>query len=209
MVRHSRAVNWEQQYVSCRSYIFTVICTMNVNKKRLADIFGVNVRTVERWQEQGMPVASGGGKGVEISFDTAIVIKWYTDRDCELENGKLRKEVDELRRAGEADLQPGTIDYERYRLTRAQADGQELKNETERALLIPMEFLAFLLPRIAGGISSRLDGIPLTLKRKYPELKPAHIEAVKTEVALASNQAAAIHEELDRWLDEFNRTRGQ
>lgn len=182
---------------------------MKVNKKQLADIFGVNVRTVERWQEQGMPVSSGGGKGIEVSYDSVAIVKWYVDRDCELENGKLRKEVDELRRAGESDLQPGTIDYERYRLTRAQADGQEMKNEVDRALLVPMEFLAFLLPRIAGGISSKLDGIPLTLKRKYPELKPTHIEAVKTEVALASNQAAAIHEDMDRWLDEFNRTRAQ
>ncbi|MBL5899940.1 terminase small subunit [Lelliottia amnigena] len=182
---------------------------MNVNKKQLAAIFGVDAKTIQRWQEQGMPVTSGGGRGVEVAYDTIAVIKWYAERDCELENGRLRKELDELRAAGEAELQPGTIDYERYRLTRAQADAQEMKNEVDKSLLIPMELLTFLLPRIAGGISAKLDGIPLTLKRKYPELKPVHIDAVKKEVALASNQAAAIHEDLGRWLDEFNRTRGQ
>lgn len=182
---------------------------MNVNKKQLSAFFGVDIKTVQRWQEQGMPIVSGGGKGVEITYDTAAVIKWYVDRDCELENSKLRKEVEELRVAGESELLPGTIDYERYRLTRAQADAQEMENEVERSLLIPMELLAFLLPRISGGISAKLDGIPLTLKRKYPELKPVHIDAVKTEVALASNQAAAIHEDLGRWLDEFNRARGK
>ncbi len=182
---------------------------MNVNKKRLAEIFDVDARTIERWQSQGLPVLAGGSKGVEVIYDSSEAIKWYAERDCELENGRLRKEVDELRAAGESELQPGTIDYERYRLTRAQADAQEMENEVERALLIPMELLTFLLPRIAGGISAKLDGIPLTLKRKYPELKPAHIDAIKTEVALASNQAAAIHEDLGRWLDEFNRTRGK
>ncbi|MBL5914894.1 terminase small subunit [Enterobacter asburiae] len=182
---------------------------MNVNKKSLAEIFDVDARTIERWQAQGMPIKSGGGKGVEVLYDTASVIKWYVERDCELENGRLRKELDELRQAGESDLQPGSIDYERYRLTRAQADAQEMKNETERSLLITMELLTFLLPRVASGIASRLDGIPLTLKRKYPELSAVHLDAVKTEVAHASNMAAAIHEDLDRWLDDFNRTRSQ
>ncbi|WP_415829244.1 terminase small subunit, partial [Escherichia coli] len=38
---------------------------------------------------------------------------------------------EDLRAASESDLQPGTIDYERYRLTKAQADAQELKNARE------------------------------------------------------------------------------
>lgn len=38
---------------------------MNVNKKKLADIFGVDVRTITAWQSQGLPLVSGGGKGTE------------------------------------------------------------------------------------------------------------------------------------------------
>lgn len=38
---------------------------MNVNKKKLADIFGVDVRTITAWQSQGVPLVSGGGKGTE------------------------------------------------------------------------------------------------------------------------------------------------
>ncbi|MBB9201244.1 terminase small subunit, partial [Escherichia coli] len=29
---------------------------MEVNKKQLADIFGASIRTIQNWQEQGMPV---------------------------------------------------------------------------------------------------------------------------------------------------------
>ncbi|EFN7679132.1 terminase small subunit, partial [Escherichia coli] len=36
---------------------------MNVNKNKLAKIFGVDPRTIERWQTQGLPHVSGGGKG--------------------------------------------------------------------------------------------------------------------------------------------------
>nr|WP_232210688.1 terminase small subunit [Escherichia coli] len=82
---------------------------MEVNKKQLADIFGASIRTIQNWQEQGMPVLRGGGKGNEVLYDSAAVIKWYAKRDAEIENEKLRREVEELRQASEADLQPGTI----------------------------------------------------------------------------------------------------
>lgn len=100
---------------------------MEVNKKRLSEIFGVSIRTIQNWQDQGMPVVRGGGKGNEVLYDSAAAIEWYSARDAAIENEKLRKEVEQLRVDSESDLQPGTIDYERHRLTRAQADAQELK----------------------------------------------------------------------------------
>ncbi|MEF9704822.1 DNA-packaging protein, partial [Escherichia coli] len=91
---------------------------------------------MQNWQEQGMPVLRGGGKGNEVLYDSADVIKWYAERDAEIENEKLRREVEELRQASETDLQPGTIEYERHRLTRAQADAQELKNARDSAEVV-------------------------------------------------------------------------
>lgn len=79
---------------------------MEVNKKQLADIFGASIRTIQNWQEQGMPVLRGGGKGNEVLYDSAAVIRWYAERDAEIENEKLRREVEELRQASETDLQP-------------------------------------------------------------------------------------------------------
>lgn len=121
---------------------------MEVNKKQLADIFGASIRTIQNWQEQGMPVLRGGGKGNEVLYDSAAVIKWYAKRDAEIENEKLRREVEELRQASEADLQPGTIEYERHRLTRAQADAQELKNARDSAEVVETAFCTFVLSRI-------------------------------------------------------------
>ncbi len=54
-----------------------------------------------------MPVLRGGGKGNEVLYDSAAVIKWYAERDAEIENEKLRREVEELLQASETDLQPG------------------------------------------------------------------------------------------------------
>ncbi|MEJ1549277.1 terminase small subunit, partial [Escherichia coli] len=125
---------------------------MEVNKKQLADIFGASIRTIQNWQEQGMPVLRGGGKGNEVLYDSAAVIKWYAERDAEIENEKLRREVEELRQASETDLQPGTIDYERYRLTKAQADAQELKNAREEGLVLETELFTYIFQRVAQNI---------------------------------------------------------
>lgn len=139
---------------------------MEVNKKRLSEIFGVSIRTIQNWQDQGMPVARGGGKGNEVLYDSAAVIEWYSARDAAIENEKLRKEVEQLRVDSESDLVPGTIDYERHRLTRAQADAQELKNAKESAEVVETAFCTFVLSRIAGEIASILDGIPLSVQRR-------------------------------------------
>ncbi|EEW2053964.1 tail fiber assembly protein [Escherichia coli] len=66
---------------------------MEVNKKQLADIFGASIRTIQNWQEQGMPVLRGGGKGNEVLYDSAAVIKWYAERDAEIENEKTVYDV--------------------------------------------------------------------------------------------------------------------
>ena len=66
---------------------------MEVNKKRLSEIFGVSVRTIQNWQDQGMPVARGGGKGNEVLYESSAAIEWYSARDAAIENEKLRKEV--------------------------------------------------------------------------------------------------------------------
>ena len=40
---------------------------MEVNKKRLSEIFGVSVRTIQNWQEQGMPVARSPAMSFALS----------------------------------------------------------------------------------------------------------------------------------------------
>lgn len=167
---------------------------MEVNKKRLSEIFGVSVRTIQNWQEQGMPVVRGGGKGNEVLFESAAAIEWYSARDAAIENEKLRKEVEDLRIASESDLQPGTIEYERHRLTRAQADAQELKNAKESAEVVETAFCTFVLSRVAGEIASILDGIPLSVQRRFPELENRHIDFLKKDIIKAMNKAAALDE---------------
>lgn len=173
---------------------------MNVNQKKLAAIFGVSERTIRNWEKEGMPAPGN-------EYDTAAVIRWYVDRDNELVNGKLMKEVADLRAAGETDLVPGTIDYERYRLTRAQADAQELKNLLVDSTLIESEACAFVLAKIAGNISTVLSSFPLSLQRQFPELTPKHIDYMKTLLAEGSNACVDFVDSLPDLLNEYRRTK--
>ncbi|EHT3129697.1 DNA-packaging protein [Escherichia coli] len=172
---------------------------MEVNKKQLADIFGASIRTIQNWQEQGMPVLRGGGKGNEVLYDSAAVIKWYAERDAEIENEKLRREVEELLQASETDLQPGTIEYERHRLTRAQADAQELKNARDSAEVVETAFCTFVLSRIAGEIASILESV----QRRFPELENRHVDFLKRDIIKAMNKAAALDELIPGLLSEY------
>ncbi|EHD1228621.1 Ail/Lom family outer membrane beta-barrel protein [Escherichia coli] len=167
---------------------------MKVNKKKLAEIFNVDPRTIERWQSQGLSCVSGGSKGVESVFDTAMAIQWYAQREADIENEKLRKETEDLRAAAESDLQPGTIDYERYRLTKAQADAQELKNAREEGLVLETELFTFILQRVAQEISGILVRVPLTLQRKYmKETTTARDESAMRHTSVAWSAGIQIN----------------
>ncbi|WP_253030596.1 terminase small subunit [Escherichia coli] len=176
---------------------------MKVNKKKLAEIFNVDPRTIERWQSQGLTCVSGGGKGVESVFDTAMAIQWYAQREADIENEKLRKELEDLRAAAESDLQPGTIDYERYRLTKAQADAQELKNERERGDVIDTAFCIYVLSKLASQISSIMDSLPLTMQRSFPQMTPVMLDGLKKEVVRACNACTKLDENIPRMLSDY------
>ncbi|EMY0768190.1 terminase small subunit, partial [Escherichia coli] len=103
------------------------------------------------------------------------------------------------------DLQPGTIDYERYRLTKAQADAQELKNARDSGQVIDTGFCLFALGRLAQEISAILDSIPLSMQRQFPALTPAMLDFLKTDIAKAANRCASTAEKLPEMLDEYLR----
>lgn len=180
---------------------------MNVNKKNWLKFLVVTSELSQPGKARGCH-CSGGGKGNEAVFDTAAAISWYAERDASIENEKLRKEVDDLRAAAESELNPGTIDYERYRLTKAQADAQELKNAEREGLVLETELFTYILQRVAQEIAGILSRIPLVLQRKYPDLCQSHIDVVRTEIARASGRAATIAD-VEKWTDDFRRAQGE
>lgn len=162
-----------------------------LNKSEMAASLGISVQAFDRWGVE--PVARIGRE----AFFTA---KAVVDNRVSLQEEKR---------------QPGTLDgeldpmaehrltQERLRLTSAQAEGQELRNDVTKRKSVPTGFATFVLSRVAAEISSILDTLPLTLKRRHPDLEVRHIESVQRELAKARNRAASLDERLPGLMDEY------
>lgn len=97
-------------------------------------------------------------------------------------------------------------EQEEYLLTRERRIGQQQKNEIAARKVVPSEFAIFSLSKLAAEIAAILDTLPLTMKRKHPDLEARHLDTLSRELAKARNQAAGLHETIPEHLDEYHDT---
>lgn len=69
--------------------------------------------------------------------------------------------------------------------------------------MIDTEFAMYALSKLAQQISSIMDGLPLTMQRKFPDMKSSMIEELKTEVARACNACAKVADNLPQILESY------
>lgn len=149
------------------------------NKAELAGILGRSERTLTTWQKQGMPIHVTGSRGQENLYDTEQVIDWL-----------IRREVERLVVPGE----DGPINYEaeRARLTKAQANHEELKVKILEGEVIRAD----VVERVQGGMVSafraRSLSIPTKAAPQLVGLEEAEIEAQLTDY---------VHEALEELSD--------
>ncbi len=97
-----------------------------------------------------------------------------------------------------------TIDTERLRITTAQADAQELKNETARAAVVPVEFAIYAMARVANEAAGILDSLPLNITRRHPETSSKLLKTIRRELSKSMNALSAINETaLPGIIDEY------
>ncbi len=73
----------------------------------------------------------------------------------------------------------------------------------DSAEVVETAFCTFVLSRIAGEIASILDGIPLSVQRRFPELENRHVDFLKRDIIKAMNKAAALDELIPGLLSEY------
>lgn len=161
-----------------------------LNKSEMAASLGISVQAFDKW---GVKPVERIGR--EAFFTAEAVLENRLQREAEKQQPEGLEGIDPLAEA--------KLTQERLRLTAAQAVGQELKNEVTRRKSVPVEFALFVLSRIAAEIASGLDTLPLTLKRRHPDLEVRHIESVQREIAKVRNRAALLDERLPELLDEY------
>ncbi len=109
-------------------------------------------------------------------------------------------------RTAPTEILPGSLEAEKLRLTRAQAESQELKNEVARGELAPIELIERVLTAAASEAAGILDSLPLTIKRKHPQLDSQIIESIKRQTVKAMNAIAASEPNLDVVFAEYVRS---
>ena len=159
-----------------------------LNKSEMADSLGISTQAFDKWGVE--PVARIGR---ETFFDARSVVNNRVGR-----LGSTPQPDDHIDPLAEQKLM-----QERLRLTAAQAEAQELKNEVSHRVLIPADFIHFSLSRLVPEISSTLDTLPMVVRRRHPELEPRHIETLERETTKIRNACAKFASILPELIDEY------
>lgn len=152
-----------------------------LNQKQMAASLGISARAFQDWNIQ--PIAKIGR---EAFYDVQSVLE---NRLAHSPNGSAGDNSD--------------LAEERLRLTKAQADNLELKNEQLKGCVVPIEIIGLVLSRVSGEAAGILDGIPLDIKRKHPSLDNPIIEDIKRHIVKAQNAVARSETVLDQVLEDF------
>ncbi|MFB2734208.1 terminase small subunit [Shewanella mangrovisoli] len=159
-----------------------------LNKTDLCKSLGISTQAFDKWD---VPVHSK--KGRECLYTMADVVA----------NRVANERKKHLSKPDEDDPEKPDLDYERWRLTKAQADGQEIKNEKERKEVVEVGFCVFVLNRIAAQIAPVLDQTHIRMKRKYPDIPERYIDAFRAEMIKSQNTVAELAAGIEDLLDEY------
>jgi len=159
-----------------------------LNKTAMAASLGISTQALDKWGIR--PVAKVGRS---VYFTVADVLA-----------NRFQNEASKQQPEYEEDGENGCgYDFERYRLTKAQADNMEIKNELAKGKAAPVSIIQIVLSRISGEAAGILDGIPLDVKRKNPTLDNQSIENIKRQCVKAQNAISKCDDILDQVLDDY------
>ncbi|WP_462383368.1 terminase small subunit [Pseudomonas sp. Marseille-QA0892] len=167
-------------------------------QNEIAQHLDITDRQVRSLIESGVLSGSQGRGGLDFDECRIAYIRYLRG----IAQGRVKQPQETEPDESQAEIDKRYAE-ERLRLTAAQAEGQELKNEVAKRKSVPTDFAMFALSRLASEIGSILDTLPLTLKRKHPELEVRHIESVQRELSKARNRASSLDDRLIGLLNEY------
>jgi phage terminase Nu1 subunit (DNA packaging protein) len=111
----------------------------------LVQLTGYNRRTIQRMvHDEGMPCQRTGRQGSPVTFNPSEVVPWLIEREKRRQHPKTGAL---------------SLEAERIRLIRAQADREELENEKRRGEVIYFSTALDVITSIASLVASRLEGV--------------------------------------------------
>lgn len=155
-------------------------------------------RQVRNLVTDGILPASKGKGGMDLEACRMAYIRYLRGAVT----GKVKPETLDDFEPESGDLEQ-QLTRERLRLTAAQADSQELKNETARGQVIPVDFMSWVLGKVVPSIASAFDTLPLMMRRRHPDMTPAQLATMEREAAKIRNECARFYERIPDYLKEF------
>lgn len=130
---------------------------MKANHAQLSDIFGLTSQSFSKYLRLGMPVERKGERGQANLYETAAVYRWLIQYELQ-------------KRVGEATGDVIDLDRERARLTRAQADNEEIKKRTAERELLPRDECVRAWSALVAAARARILGTPARLVQRWPDM---------------------------------------
>lgn len=84
------------------------------------------------------------------------------------------------------------LTVEKIRLTASQADESELKVDLKKRDVAPLAAMELAISKIAVNAASKLEQIPIRVKRKLPNLTTRELEIISKEIIAVQNEVAEI-----------------
>lgn len=129
--------------------------------------------------------------GREMRYSIPTLLRFFADK----ETSKLRKRIEDLQGAMEemtSEDDARQYQKERTRLTKEQADGQELKNAQLRAELVSVELAMEVFAKILGEMVTKLDAAKSKLPTRLTGLSVQQIDAIARLYDDARNSVADL-----------------
>ncbi len=155
-----------------------------VSKNTLCEILGKTQAQVTTLIGEGLPIRQKAAKmGASHQFDTAAVINWLISR-----------------------TQGGSLNAEKTRLAKHQADQKAIQNARLRGELVPANLVVRHCSSQSASIRSRLLLAPNRIRGRFPELEPEILDGIDTEIrdTLVDLSVSGIPEGLRSDLADYN-----
>ena len=146
---------------------------VKLNRQQLADLLGKSPKWVGELIKRGLPTEGGGGRGVQLTIDSAKALNCMIDSEVARQVGDV---LDETK------PKPGTMEGETLLLTQARRRSATVEADRAEETVIDREAVAQFFYEVATVYASELDGLGA---RVASELATIHDPATIKHVLFA------------------------
>lgn len=135
---------------------------VELNQTQMAQVFGVTVRTIRRWEKEGLPARRDGSQKL---YPLALAIRWERERAVE---------------AALKEVEITDVDAVRLRKLEAEAESKELDLQQKRGELVPIDQVETLLREALESVDSLLRHAPSRFAPKLAKAAELPIKRART-----------------------------